>query len=184
MKKLVLVFLVFVLLFSVAFSEENKTETVVQMTYIAKMPDVIREGLYTGEVANGVPHGYGLFTTVNSEGDPWHYIGQWENGSMTGEGGQYWDSGVSQVGAYENGGLVCGEVHSSPAVNFWADYRPDENGRVHIKMYRSDGSLYFDGYADATTGVYLEGTTYTKDNKVFFSGEIGEGFDWNLVYIE
>lgn len=183
MKKLLLVSLALVLLLSFAMAEDVQTENVVQMTYIVKMPDVIREGLYTGETVNGVPHGYGLFTTVNSSGEPWHYIGQWVDGAITGEGGEYWDSGSTQIGTFENGGMVCGEYHQSPSSNFWRDNRVDENGRLHVKVYRTNGSIRFDGYTDAKTGAYLEGTFYTSDGKVFFSGEIGEGFDWNLIYI-
>lgn len=184
MKNLVLVSLVLALLFSVAFSEENKTETVVQMTYILKMPDVIREGLYTGEVLNGVPHGYGVFTTVNSSGEPWHYLGQWENGVECGEGGCYWNFGQTQIGTYSNNAIVEGYTHTATTTNFWRSYTPNDHGCYDIIEYRTDGSVLFDGCMTVETGDYHIGTFYTKDNKVFLSGEIGEGFNWNLVYIE
>lgn len=184
MKKLLLVSFALVLLLSFAMAEDVQTETVVQMTYIVKLPDVIREGMYTGEVVNGVPNGYGLFTTVNSSGEPWHYIGQWVDGAMTGEGGCYWNSGQANVGTYESGSMVCGEYHQSPSSNFWRDNRADENGRIHVKTYRTDGSIYFDGYMDAETSTYTEGTLYTSDGQVFFSGTLGEGFNWNLIYID
>lgn len=184
MKKIVLLSLALVLLFSFPLIAQAEKETVSQMTYIAKLPDVIREGTYTGEVQNGVPHGYGVFVTQNSSGVQWHYIGEWINGSMTGSGGQYWDSGRCTVGTFENGDMVCGSIHEAPSQNVWIDYRPDENGCMKAVEYRADGSILFDGCITAETGLYHEGTVYTKDGKVLFSGKIGEGFNWNLLYVE
>lgn len=63
------------------------------MDYVLELPDVIRKGTYSGETMNGIPNGFGVFETTNSSGINWHYIGQWENGEMSGEGGQYWDDG-------------------------------------------------------------------------------------------
>ena len=184
MKRFFVLFLAMLAIMSASFAESANTETVAQMTCIIKLPDVIREGKYTGEVQNGVPHGYGVFVTVNSEGIEWHYLGQWDNGAMSGQGGQYWNSGTCNVGTFMNGDMVFGEIHQTPSQSAWIDYRPDEDGNCRIIEYRSDGSVLFDGYADAVTGNYKKGTVYTKDGKVFFSGEIGEGFNWNLVYID
>lgn len=184
MKKLLAIVLVFVSMFSYALADENTTETVVQMTYIVKLPDVIREGLYTGEVLNNLPHGYGVFTTTNANGISWHYLGEWVNGEMSGQGGQYWDHGQSTVGTFEKNNMICGEVHTTTSKNGWYDYTPNEKGLVHVKEYRTDGSIYFDGYIDAVTAQYVEGDVYTKDGKLFFSGKIGDGFNWNLIYVE
>ena len=163
---------------------ENATEFVVEMTYIVKMPNVIREGSYTGEISNGIPNGYGIFTSFNSEGIRWHYVGNWVDGAMCGEGGCYWDSGQSQIGTYENNQLILGTTHSNPSYSYWVDYRLDEEGCYKAKQYRADGTLLFDGCVDSTTHNYHKGTIYTGEGKVFFSGEIGEGFDWNLLYID
>lgn len=174
----------FLSLMSFACFSAASAESVTQMTYMVKLPDVIREGLYTGEVQNGVPHGYGVFVTENSSGVPWHYLGEWDAGEMTGQGGQYWDIGKSQVGTYESNDFMVGMIHSEASLNGWIDFRLDEDGYAHVKDYRMDGTIIFDGYADPVTGVYKKGTFYTKDGKVFFSGEIGEGFNWDLIYIE
>lgn len=184
MKKIVSFFVCLLLLFSVAFAAEPKTETVAQMTYIAKMPDVIREGKYTGEVKDGVPHGFGIFETTNSAGVNWHYIGEWVNGNMTGQGGQYWDNGQCTVGTYENGNMRCGHIWHSDGTHFWYDRTPNDHGCISCIAYRSDGSVLFDGCIGANTQQYHQGTVYTKDGKVFFSGELGEGFNWNLVYVD
>lgn len=182
MKKAFAFCLVLVLLVSCVLIAE--AETVAQMTYIVKLPDVIREGKYTGEVQNGIPHGYGFFETTNSSGINWHYVGEWNNGNMTGQGGQYWDTGRCTVGTYVNGDLVCGYIHETASNNVWVDYRPNEHGCYEAIEYRTDGTILFDGCVNAETGLYHEGTVYTKDGKVFFSGTIGEGFDWNLLYVE
>lgn len=184
MEKFVAFFVCLLLLFSVAVATEPETEMVVQMTYIAKMPDVIREGKYTGEVKDGVPHGFGIFETTNSAGVNWHYIGEWVNGNMTGQGGQYWDNGHCTVGTYENGTMISGHTYSSPSVHAWADYTPNDHGCISGIEYRSDGSVLFEGCINANTRQYHQGTVYTKDGKIFFSGELGEGFNWNLIYVD
>lgn len=184
MKKILAITLFFVLLLSFAIAEETQAKTVVQMTYIVKMPDVIREGKYSGETQNGIPHGYGVFVSANSEGEEWHYLGEWLDGEMSGKGACYWDGGQSQVGTWEHNDMVYGEVHSLPSYNVWMDSRPDENDCLKLTEYRADGTILFDGCVKADTGLYHEGTVYTKDGKVFFSGEIGEGFDWNYIYVD
>jgi hypothetical protein len=180
MKKLLILSLV---LLSFCVCASASAETVAKMTCIIKMPDVIREGLYTGEVQNGVPHGYGVFVTENSSGVQWHYLGEWVNGEMCGQGGEYWDIGQAYVGTFAANTMVYGEMYTNAKDHVYIDYRPDDQGRLHAKEYREDGTLRFDGYVDAKTGNYMEGTFYTSDGKVFFSGVIGEGFNVNQLYI-
>lgn len=184
MKKLVVLLICFVLSFSTAAIAESSPETVAEMTYIVKMPDVIREGKYTGQIVNGVPHGYGVFVTKNSEGIQWHYLGEWENGLMAGNGGCYWDAGQSQVGTYENNEMVCGTVYTSTSSYSWFDTRNTQHGGYHTKVFRADGSIIFDGWIDPVTRKYLGGTVYKKNGDVFFSGDFGEGFDWDLIYVD
>ena len=181
MKRLITLFLV---LISIAAFSSASAESVTQMTYMLKLPDVIREGLYTGEVQNGVPHGYGVFVTKNSSGVAWHYLGQWENGAMCGQGGEYWDIGQSNVGTFANNDMVRGDIHKNTSFNAWADYSDVIDGCYKGIEYRADGTVFFDGYIDSKTNKYKRGTFYTKDGSVFFSGEIGEGFNLNLMYIK
>ena len=182
MKKMFLILLVLLLVACSAAAET--VENVVKMSCIVRTPDVIREGSYTGQAVNGVPHGFGLFETTNSEGVNWHYIGEWINGSMSGEGGQYWDNGQSNVGTFENGDLVCGKVCLNPQKTYSIDYLNAEIGCVNITEYRQDGTVSFDGCGNLESGNYHKGTIYTHDGKVFFSGEIGEGFSWSLIYTD
>ena len=56
----------------------------------------------------------------------------------------------------------------------------------NLKSFRilEDNTVLFEGCVDPVTGRYHIGTVYTQNGKAFFSGEIGEGFDWNLIYVE
>lgn len=185
MKKL-FVFLSCLVLLSFPFlgNAESTPEAVVEMTCIVKLPDVIREGKYTGQVVDGVPHGYGVFVTENSSGIRWHYIGEWENGNMTGQGGQYWDIGQCHVGTFENGDLQCGYVRQYESPYGWIDRTPNEHGCYSAIEYRADGSILLECCLDPKTGAYHMGTVYTKKGDVFFSGTFGAGFDWSLIYVE
>ena len=93
MKRILALILVLVCLFSVATAEKTAAELVSKMEIVVDLSYVIRKGTYSGEMMDGVPHGFGVFETTNSDGVTWHYIGQWENGKMSGDGGQYWDDG-------------------------------------------------------------------------------------------
>ena len=124
MKRFLSFLLVLALMIPVSVhAEEGKTEAVIQMPYGVQMPDVYREGFYTGETLNGVPHGYGVFVAINSEYIYWHYLGQWVNGEMCGQGGQYWDNGECRVGIYEKNRIILGEIHTTPLVNMPVDRR-------------------------------------------------------------
>jgi len=68
MKKIFLLVLVLVCLFSVAMAEETDLEFVSKMDYVLELPDVIRKGTYSGETMNGIPNGFGVFETTNSSG--------------------------------------------------------------------------------------------------------------------
>ena len=71
------------------------------MDYVLELPDVIRKGTYSGETVNGIPNGFGVFETANSSGINWHYIGQWENEEIKGDGGMYWDNGREEIGIFK-----------------------------------------------------------------------------------
>lgn len=163
---------------------EQTPETVVEMTYIIKMPDVVRQGKYTGQVVNGVPHGYGVFVTVNSAGVEWHYLGEWADGQMKGQGGQYWNHGQCYVGTFENNDMRCGHVRQSDGTHFWYDRTPNEHGCYSVIAYRADGSIIMDACIDPETLACHLATIYTESGELVFSGAIGEGFDWNSFNIK
>ena len=76
-------------------------------------------GEYTGETADGIPEGYGLFSSSNAEGTPWHYIGQWQNGKMHGNGLTVWETGAQEKGVYSNGYYLKGtEIKEYKEIKF------------------------------------------------------------------
>ncbi len=61
-----------------------------------------RKGKYSGEVnSDGVPNGFGTFSTKNNDGEAWTCEGEWENGHMI-QGSTTWESGLSYTGEYTN----------------------------------------------------------------------------------
>lgn len=136
MKKFLVWLLVVILIPCCAYAEETSGEFVVKMEYTVYMLDVDRAGLYTGEIKDGIPHGYGVFTAINDFGEAWHYLGEWENGTMQGEGGNYWDGGQVMVGTYRDSEFVGGTiVQASEETQFFSEesytaYLAVSNGEI------------------------------------------------------
>ncbi len=103
MRKLVSVLMAVLLLFSAALAE-----SVTQMDYQLTIDDQTRAGKYTGNIENGRPQGYGIFVTASPNGFSWHYIGNWQDGLMHGEGATYWEDGSLEIGYYETGHFISG----------------------------------------------------------------------------
>ena len=103
MRKLVCSLITLLLIFSVALAE-----SVTQANYELTIDDQTRIGKYTGNIENDVPNGYGIFETTNPNGFSWHYIGQWQDGLMHGDGAIYWEDGSLEIGTYESGHFVFG----------------------------------------------------------------------------
>jgi hypothetical protein len=61
-----------------------------------------RTGQYKGDIVDGVPHGYGEFTSETESGIGWTYKGEWKDGHLNGEGKTIWDNGNKEIGIYEN----------------------------------------------------------------------------------
>lgn len=141
---------------------EEKVISVTQMAYTIHFESSDQKGLYTGDTINGLPNGYGLFTAQNEYGREWHYIGEWIEGKMNGNGSLYIDGtdGVKiQKGKYENNALVVGEkAYLSNALVFKIfDKEGNSNDQffeVFLYSYSKDSrhltdpksELVFDGY--------------------------------------
>jgi len=71
-------------------------------------------GTYTGEVKNGLPHGYGVFIFKEAEtipsalqsGDHKQYEGYWKEGKMHGEGKITYPDGHTRTGTWQEGLLT------------------------------------------------------------------------------
>ncbi len=112
-------------------------ETVAGQTVRVSIAYDSGEGVYTGEVKDGVPHGRGSFEMQKSDtGRLWSYEGQWENGAVTGEGVMH-DGGYVYTGTFRDGLLhgLC---------------KIEDNGTLRYTGMCRDGLLHG------------EGTLYTK----------------------
>lgn len=62
-----------------------------------------RAGSYNGDTdENGLPHGYGSFTSEKPDGTSWTYTGEWDHGHWNGQGQTVWSTGESYSGYYSN----------------------------------------------------------------------------------
>lgn len=103
------------------------------------------EGVYTGEMLDGLPQGQGSFTTQNAEGYVWTYTGAWNAGHKEGEGTTVWEErGQKHVGFYQN------DLYNGPGQFYYKNIvlydGVFENGYIASgKMYDESGALYFEG---------------------------------------
>jgi len=80
-----------------------------------------RTGVFNGTLQDGVPTGFGSFTTTGMDGVKWSYTGFFEDGHFNGSGETTWETGARREGTYKNSSLVEGRI------------------------YADDGTLIFDG---------------------------------------
>ena len=106
MRKFLIVLMFIILLCTVACAEN-----VIRVPYDLIVKDTILSGHYTGEMENNRPEGFGVFEAISPSGIPCHYIGEWENGLMNGNGSIHWDDGSIEIGEYRNGVFVSGQYN-------------------------------------------------------------------------
>ena len=64
--------------------------------------------IYKGDVENGVPNGLGFITFPDGS----KYVGEWNNGGMTGKGTQFFPKmGRKFVGEFKNGLMWNGSIY-------------------------------------------------------------------------
>ena len=128
-------------------------------------------GMYSGEIMNGVPHGYGTWK-VSDNDTAFHYIGIWESGNMHGNGGlYYWKTGEAYIGYFENNEIVEGTFYINGVKWMYFDTRTDENNFSKMILYREDGSIIFDGGYRKKPESW-NGGIYSADGKKFMDVEI------------
>lgn len=119
------------LLFSVA-----SAESVTQLPYELSIMDYTVSGKYTGDIADGKPEGYGIFETVTLDGIACHYIGQWENGLMQGQGAIYWSDGTLEIGEYDKGLFITGQYNHNGLKTLTVKTDDDETLSHNYWFYR------------------------------------------------
>jgi hypothetical protein len=110
-----------------------------------------RTGVYTGDMVDGLPHGYGTFESRNAQGVGWVYEGGWEMGHLMGEGTTTFETGYKETGWYENDNL---------------------NGQG--SLYQDDVRTYDGEFTDNTPDG--QGTLYSYCGEVIFSGSFSQGY--------
>ena len=125
-------------------------ETVTDKTLALAFAFGEKTGSYSGELVNGVPHGYGTYSSVNSDGVAWTYEGQWQDGHFEGEGTTTWEDGFVETGTY-SGDYLNGQG------------REKLNGRIQYEgsylnsEYHGQGAL-FDYYGEVIySGTFTNG---------------------------
>lgn len=104
---LLLVLCISLFAFSGCKKDEKKAKTESDGSKSQKITLVLeegeREGKYTGDMQNGVPHGHGKFSSQNPAGVKWTYEGEFKNGKFHGKGTTTYEDGSFVKGTYENG---------------------------------------------------------------------------------
>lgn len=122
MRRVILILLILIL----SLTGTSIAESVTRYSYDLMIGDTVRSGVYTGEIRDGKPDGFGVFETVNDDGYKWHYIGTWKAGLMDGSGAIYWEDGALEEGEYKNGDFVSGYFNYDSRVLAYAS----ENGGI------------------------------------------------------
>ena len=148
--------------------QEDTVANVTQMEYIVHFKDFDRKGLYTGSIINGLPNGFGLFITQNDQGRQWHYIGEWVNGKMEGQGSLFHEENHFEIkGIFENNFIDKGlseyywtreDVHVK-----WFD-KEDKNNNKYFEMFYEE-ELLANGYADMKEHKVISASLHGKDMK-------------------
>lgn len=86
------------------------------------------EGTYSGELANGLPEGYGTFTATNAEGISWTYTGEFKNGRFHGQGTTVWDDSES----YKESGTYIDGQYTPTTAELFAHIGPKANAPYSI----------------------------------------------------
>lgn len=99
-KRLALVILVLGMMATLVGCRKEGEEVTLELSFGS------RTGMYTGDMVDGVPNGYGKFTTENDADESWTYEGEFKDGHFEGEGKITWDSGQVEIGTYKNDVIV------------------------------------------------------------------------------
>ena len=105
--------LICMILFATTINVSNAetAESVTRAPYSADWGGEEIAGLYTGDMVNGLPEGFGVLEISEEDGQnlrACHYIGLWQEGLPSGEGAMYWENGDRETGIFRDGVLYNG----------------------------------------------------------------------------
>lgn len=165
MKKLFLVFSLLLFLASICACKQSPPLTSVQNEKITlEFSFGERIGIYSGDInTDGLPDGYGTFTSENSSGESWTYEGNWVNGHWEGTGTSTWESGECYQGEFSNDVRSGQGTYALASGNKYKGNFVDGEPVGKGTLYYPDGSYLtgeFDGLANAN-GTYYSSDGYT-----------------------
>lgn len=147
-----------------------------------------RTGTYKGTIANGLPDGYGEFTTKSESGTKWTYKGEWEKGHFNGEGQTEWSDGSKEVGMYINDEITpLSEIETKKMISQPDNYKNhfvEITGLVFVQPEYFEGGVAIQMYTDIDNYgdnviAYLYGSDIQVENDelVRVRGLVGDVFE-------
>ena len=125
-------------------------------------------GMYTGELADGLPEGDGLFICQTPDGKSWTYEGRFVKGVFEGPGRLTWTDGSVRDGQFSGGKLNGFGKYIDPdgATIYEGEWKDNEcSGQGTI---RKDGYVWKGTFArDKLNG---DGAIYTADGELVYRG--------------
>ena len=152
MKKAIAMLLFVLFLFSAAWK-------IYIANYTGRSVITDSDGLYTGDMQDGVPQGFGVFEAESPDGTYCHYIGEWKDGLMSGQGSTYWSDGSIEIGQYEEGRFVSGSFN----YNGLQLIKASKAGEETLNPFWISTVTYRRNDRDITQGVYIG----NRNSKVF-----------------
>ena len=127
------------------------------------------DGIYEGELKDGVKHGYGTFTWTSSDKYE-KYEGEWDNGAISGQGTMYYVNGDTYTGAFSSNNTRAGW-----GVYKWSCGDEYEGDWVNDSMFGkgvfrwADGKIY--------EGDWANGVRSGQGKEKYANGDVYEG-EW------
>ena len=135
-----------------------------------------RTGGYSGEMENGLPHGFGKFESENQDGVKWFYEGSFAEGHFDGKG----------ITVFENGEEKLDGTYKNDYMNGYGKYYKGGNivyeGEWLDGEYFGEGKLYEGNKTWIGTfnrGILNGQGSYYIDDSLRSSGEWKNGAFWN-----
>ncbi len=130
-----------------------------QLSYehlIVHLPDVDREGEFSGKVVDGIPNGDGMFTATNDEGEVYTYSGDWVDGIWEGVGTRRYESDDMPVeaGHFENGDFIPSPyefirfIGTFPDMSFTVNTKAEDFINLHENLFPAASLDGMDGLFD------------------------------------
>lgn len=117
-----------------------------------------RTGEYIGETdSNGLPDGYGVFSSARPDGTAWTYAGEWDHGHWNGSGTTKWETGEVHAGQYTGDTETGYGVYTTETGCVIAGYFVDRVATGYCAVYLSgeyDGYVFWGNHLDGeATGI-------------------------------